>query len=90
MATVIVRTFWVWHKDADEPDCELGWTQWGVDDNPDGWEKEKADVLARYGSGIHSSREIEVRLDHDEVLKHWWPDPIEGVVASRDTREAGS
>lgn len=75
---MILRTFWVWHKAEDVPDCEEAWMQWTVDDNPDGWEKAKRDVLSRYGNSVHSHREIEINLDLDAVLKQWFPDPIEG------------
>lgn len=79
---IMLRTFWVWHKAEDGPDCEAAWSQPGVDNNPEGWEAEKQAVLDRHGDGIHSHREIEVRVDYDDVMRHWWPDAIEGRVVN--------
>jgi hypothetical protein len=77
---MILRTFWVWHKEYEAPDPEVCMAQDLVDENPEGWEAAKAEVLARYGDSIDSTREIEVNLDYDAVMKNWWPDPIEGRV----------
>jgi hypothetical protein len=79
---VILKTFWVWHKAEDGPDCELGWTQDGVDANPEGWERMKEERLLAYGDSIHSTREIELRVDYDAILKHWWPDPTDAEVVA--------
>jgi len=81
---VILRTFWVWHKAEDMPDCEAGRAQDTVDANVESWEEEKQKIRDLYGDSIHSEREIEIQVDYNAVLKHWWPDPIEGSVASRE------
>lgn len=79
---MILRTFWVWHKSEEGPDCELAWGQWAVDNHPDRWEELKAEVLLSYGSSVDSYREIEVQLSDEAVMKHWWPDSIEGTVSA--------
>jgi hypothetical protein len=78
---IILRTFWVWHKDEEEPECTTAWDQGAVDENPEGWERAKQQIRDAYGNGIHSEREIEIQLDWAAVMKHWWPDPVEGKVA---------
>lgn len=80
---MIVRTFWVWHKASEAPDPEAVMAQDLVDENPEGWERAKQEVRDRYGSSIHSEREVEVRLDYDAVLKVWFPDPMEAEVVER-------
>lgn len=79
---VIIRTFWVWHIEGEAPDCEAAWGQWMVDENPEGWEAVKQEVLDRYGNGLTPglAREIEVQIDHDDLMRYWWPDPIDGKV----------
>lgn len=79
---MILKTFWVWHKAEDGPDCELGWTLNACDNNPDEWERMKQEVRDRYGDGIHSEREVELRVDYDSILRLWWPDPIDAEVAN--------
>lgn len=78
---MIIRTFWVWHQAESTPECSAARDQESVDVNPEGWERAKQEVRDTYGGSVHSGREIEVHLDIDVVLKHWWPDPVMGAVA---------
>ena len=75
-----LRTFWVWHKDEEEPVCEAARTDDLTAEHAEGWSKTKREIRETYGDRLHSEREILVYVEDSDVLRHWFPEAINGNV----------
>lgn len=80
---MIIRTLWIWRQDVDSPECVLAWDQGLIDELPNAWEQYKEISRLRFPLVKDESmqwREIEIQLDYNAVMKHWWPDVVDGEV----------
>jgi len=76
---MIIHTFWVLH-DGETPECIVAWDEYSIEVNPEGWERDKKNVLNSYGMKTEDAREIRIKVDDYDILAAFRNEPITGEV----------
>lgn len=85
---VVLSTLWV-RRHGDEydeaPELAAAWTEFDIENWPEGWVRAKADAVASYGEQFRDSREIDMAVDYGAVVASFTPARIaEAIVTTRE------
>jgi hypothetical protein len=64
---VIIQTLWLWYKGADGPDLIEAWDEYGIDNNPEGWQEACEKALASVGDDLRAHRFIRLTVDYEKI-----------------------
>ena len=64
----ILATFVNWKHDPEAIDLVCAWDEYSVDNNFDGYTKDRDQSIASYGTEIQGSVTVEIVIDANEVL----------------------
>lgn len=76
-----IWTLWITRTYAqDTPELLEAWSEYDIDANHEGWQEAKQKALDSIGSDLHVYREIDIKVDYEDICKAFADAEVKGEV----------